>query len=96
MISLPRIESILMEYFSKTAESRKIDGPLLAVEAEDEENPEIVLVTPLTINREDANKVLREAGLSGLHSIRRVLHIAALPVLGTGKTDYRKLKTFLS
>ncbi len=96
MISLPQIESILLEHFSRTVATREIEGPLLAVEAKDEENPEIVLATPLAISREEANKVLREAGLSGLHSIRRVLHLAALPVLGTGKTDYRKLKTFLS
>jgi len=31
------------------------------------------------------------AGLSGLHNIRQVIHIDALPLLGTGKIDHKAL-----
>ena len=71
-------------------------GPLLAVECTpDEEHPELVLFTTLDIDRETANRCLREAGLSPLHNIRRVVRLEALPVLGTGKADYRALKATL-
>jgi long-chain-fatty-acid--[acyl-carrier-protein] ligase len=35
--------------------------------------------------------VIREAGLSGLHNIRRLIPVDEIPLLGTGKTDYREL-----
>ena len=95
MISLPQIENVLLEHFSGLESAFSVEGPLLAVEARDEESPEIVLFSPLAISREEANKALRGAGLSGLHSIRQVIRISELPVLGSGKTDYRKLKTLL-
>lgn len=95
MISLPQIENILLGHFAPYFEMDEMDGPLLAVEAKEEENPEIVLVTTRNITREEANNALREAGLSGLHSIRRVEKIESIPVLGTGKTDYRTLKNIL-
>jgi len=61
----------------------------------DEEHPELVLFTTLDIDREAANRCLREVGLSPLHNIRRVVRLQALPLLGTGKTDYRALKATL-
>ena len=66
---------------------------MLAVEAAGgEEHPEIVLFTTRELDRQAVNARLREAGLSGLHNIRRVVRLDAIPVLGTGKTDYRALK----
>jgi acyl-CoA synthetase (AMP-forming)/AMP-acid ligase II/acyl carrier protein len=91
MISLPAIESILEKTFAPDSDK----GPLLAVEAADVENPEIVLFTALDIDRENANVQIRKAGLSGLHSIRRVIKLSQIPLLGTGKTDYRALKQLL-
>ena len=91
MISLPAIESILEASFP--SESDK--GPTLAVEATEAEQPELVLFTSRDIEREEANKKIREAGLSGLHSIRRVIKLDSIPLLGTGKTDYRALKQLL-
>jgi long-chain-fatty-acid--[acyl-carrier-protein] ligase len=67
----------------------------LAVEAPDSENPEIVLFTSLDIDRENANIQIRKAGLSGLHSVRRVIKLDEIPLLGTGKTNYRSLKEML-
>jgi long-chain-fatty-acid--[acyl-carrier-protein] ligase len=92
MISLPAIESILEAAFVPDSEK----GPQLAVEAPDSENPEIVLFTSLDIDRENANLQIRKAGLSGLHSIRRVVKLDEIPLLGTGKTDYRALKQLLA
>jgi acyl-CoA synthetase (AMP-forming)/AMP-acid ligase II/acyl carrier protein len=91
MISLPAIEAILEKAFAPDSDK----GPLLAIEAADVENPEIVLFTALDIDRENANIQIRKAGLSGLHSIRRVIKLDQIPLLGTGKTDYRALKQLL-
>ncbi len=92
MISLPAIESVLEAAFP--SESDK--GPVLAVEATEAEQPELVLFTSRDIAREDANKKIRAAGLSGLHSIRRVIKLDEIPLLGTGKTNYRALKQLLA
>ncbi|MCD6526105.1 MAG: hypothetical protein J7K75_03825 [Desulfuromonas sp.] len=39
--------------------------------------------------------LVRTTGLSPLHNIRKVIPNEAIPVLGTGKTDYRQLKALL-
>jgi acyl-[acyl-carrier-protein]-phospholipid O-acyltransferase / long-chain-fatty-acid--[acyl-carrier-protein] ligase len=91
MISLPAIESVLESAFP--SESDK--GPTLAVEATESDHPELVLFTSREIDREEANNKIRAAGLSGLHSIRRVIKLDSIPLLGTGKTDYRALKEML-
>jgi acyl-CoA synthetase (AMP-forming)/AMP-acid ligase II/acyl carrier protein/1-acyl-sn-glycerol-3-phosphate acyltransferase len=97
MISLPAIESILESAFATPALSgvEGDKGPTLAVESTESEQPELVLFTSRNIEREDANNKIRAAGLSGLHSIRRVIKLDQIPLLGTGKTDYRALKQLL-
>jgi long-chain-fatty-acid--[acyl-carrier-protein] ligase len=92
MISLPAVEAVLENAFAP--DSTK--GPLLAVEATDAENPEIILFTSLDIDRENANIQIRKAGFSGLHSVRRVIKLDQIPLLGTGKTNYRELKEILA
>jgi long-chain-fatty-acid--[acyl-carrier-protein] ligase len=91
MVSLPAIEAVLQSHFA----SEDDKGPVLAVEAADAENPELVLFTTLDIDRETANLKIRSAGLSGLHSIRKVIKLDEMPLLGTGKTNYRTLKQML-
>ena len=89
MISLPAIEEVLATAFLSGDE----DKPLLAVESTAQElNPELVLFTALDVDREAANRCLREAGLSALYNLRRVVRLEAIPLLGTGKTDYRALR----
>ena len=60
-----------------------------------ETNPELVLFTLRDIPREAANAAIRDAGLSPIHNIRLVKKVERIPVLGTGKTDYRALKGLL-
>lgn len=73
------------------------DGPPgFAVEATDDEtHPELVLFTTVDVEREVANRALRDAGLSALHNLRRVIRIDEMPLLGTGKTDRRALTAML-
>lgn len=92
MISLPAIEVVLEKHLV----TEKDQGPVLAVEATSGEHPELVLFTIRDISRETVNNYLRRSGLSGLHNIRTVIRLESIPVLGTGKTDYRALKAILS
>jgi long-chain-fatty-acid--[acyl-carrier-protein] ligase len=91
MISLPAIEAVLEGRFAPPDGSA--EGPVMAVESTpSEEHPELVLFTTLELEREAVNRALREAGLSPLHNVRRVQRLDALPLLGTGKTDYVALR----
>ncbi len=93
MISLPAIESVLMQHYGSDAH----EGPVLAVEATpSEDQPEIVLFTTRPIERSEANANIRAAHLSPLHNISRVVPVDEIPVLGTGKTDYRALRSRLA
>ena len=92
MVSLPAIEEALSRRFQGDDETE----PVLAVEASPEElNPDLILFSVAGIGRDDANAVIRAAGLSSLHNIRVVRHIDQIPTLGTGKTNYRALKELL-
>ena len=94
MIALPAVEAALEAGLQPSGSP---DSPCLAVEATaDLEHPELVLFTTLAVDREGANRLLREAGLSPLHHVRRVVHVDALPLLGTGKTDHLALETLLA
>ena len=89
MISLPAIEAALEPHFVREDD----DEPVLAVVATGgEDRPELVLFITRPADRATVNGLIREAGLSGLHSIRRVETVRCLPLLGTGKVDYRALE----
>lgn len=93
MISLPAVESTLLTAMSDGTE----DGPTLAVlAASTTDRPELVLYTTKAVEREEANLLIGAAGLSPLHYIRRVVRVGSIPVLGTGKTDYRALQEGLT
>jgi long-chain-fatty-acid--[acyl-carrier-protein] ligase len=86
MISLPAIEQVLEAHYPTG------EGPVLAVAATaDEQRPELVLLTVLETDRQEANQVIRDAGLSPLHNIRAVRLVEEIPLLGTGKTDYTSI-----
>jgi acyl-CoA synthetase (AMP-forming)/AMP-acid ligase II/1-acyl-sn-glycerol-3-phosphate acyltransferase/acyl carrier protein len=91
MISLPAIESVLLPAYTTAADEG--EGPPLAVETlGPADSPEIVLFTVHATDRERVNQIIRASGLSALHNVREVIRVPSIPVLGTGKTDYRGLK----
>ena len=93
MVSLPAIEEVLMHSYALPDDK----GPCLAVlPTADQNHPELVLFTIRELDREQVNRTIREAGLSGLHNVRIVRRIPQIPVLGTGKTDYRTLAQMLA
>jgi long-chain-fatty-acid--[acyl-carrier-protein] ligase len=92
MVSLPAVEEALTARFVREDDEEIV----LAVEATPvETNPELVLFAIRDIPREEANAAIRDAGLSPIHNIRQVRRLEKIPVLGTGKTDYRALKQML-
>ncbi|MBU0959942.1 MAG: 2-acyl-glycerophospho-ethanolamine acyltransferase, partial [Proteobacteria bacterium] len=91
MISLPAIEEVLTNQFKGDNE------PVLAVSATPgDDHPEIVLFVTSELSREEVNNILREHGFSPLHNIRRTVQVETIPLLGTGKTDYRALEAMLA
>lgn len=92
MISLPQIETVLLEIFGRRGADAD-DGPVLAVESAPEEHGSaIVLFSTLPLSLPDVNAALRAAGLSSLYAVKRIVNVQAIPLLGSGKTDYRALK----
>lgn len=90
MISLPFIEGILLEKYGNP------ELTTLALEAKEENgNVTIVVFTPLDISVDECNTYIHAHGASNLVKIARVEKIDAIPVLGTGKTDYKQLKSMI-
>ncbi len=88
MVSLPAVEEVLQKRFPKEK-----DAVSLAVEAGGTDDaPEIVLFATFAIDKKEANRAIREAGFSPIHYIVETVQLEEIPLLGTGKTDYRKLK----
>lgn len=93
MISLPAVEAVLNSVWSSPDDER----PRLAVEATpNQDHTELVLFATAKLEREVVNRQLRDAGLSPLHNIRRIVVLDEIPLLGTGKIDYRTLKEQLT
>jgi long-chain-fatty-acid--[acyl-carrier-protein] ligase len=88
MISLPALEEPFVRLYPPTK-----DGPRVAVEGiETESGRRIVLFTTEPINLRDANARLIEEGFHGVMRLDEVRQIESIPVLGTGKTDYKWLR----
>jgi len=93
MVSLPAVEEALLAAFGRPED----EEPALALEAlESESRVELVLFTTRPVVREAANDAIRAAGFSPIHNVRMVRNLEKIPLLGTGKTDYRALKALLS
>lgn len=88
MISLPALEEPLTAAWPPGDK-----GPQVAVEGiETPEGRRIVLFTTADIKIADANALLTKAGFRGIMRLDEVRHIVAIPVLGTGKIDYKVLR----
>jgi|TARA_B100000809_G_C14592567_1_gene334254 long-chain-fatty-acid--[acyl-carrier-protein] ligase len=89
MISLPAVEEVLPPHLN----DEETEGPSIAIEATpSEESPEIVAFSTVDVERTGANEIIRNSGMSALHNVRQVIRVEEIPILGTGKTNYRALK----
>jgi len=90
MISLPFIEKTLLEKYGDDEEQ------VLAVEGSDKSTPpRIALFTKRNIDLNEANNYLIKNGVAPIAKLREVIQVDEIPVLGTGKTDYKVLKAQL-
>jgi long-chain-fatty-acid--[acyl-carrier-protein] ligase len=87
MISLPALEEPLTRQYPPTK-----DDPRVAVEGlETAGGRRIVLFSTEALNVHDANAKLIEEGFRGVMRLDEVRQVEKIPVLGTGKTDYKVL-----
>ena len=92
MISLGGVEMALHEVLEKGQEK-----PTLAVcsKEKDFDKPMLILFTTNDVNTENVNDILRNAGFSRLVRISEVRKIDEIPLMGSGKIDYRKLQSMV-
>jgi len=92
MISLPALEEPLAAKYPPGDK-----GPQVAVEGiETPSGRKIVLFTTTDLALADANALLTHAGFRGIMRLDEVRKLDAIPVLGTGKTDYKVLRAQIS
>jgi long-chain-fatty-acid--[acyl-carrier-protein] ligase len=92
MISLAAIEDALQKTLGHKVGSQE-EGPILAVCAKEEagEKSKIFVFTRFATSIDEANRSIKEAGFSNLVKIYKVQQLAEIPILGTGKVNYRAL-----
>lgn len=95
MISLAAMEDVLQKAFGKKAAVQ--EGPILAICAKEEpgERPKIVTFTRFPISLEEINQSLKEAGFSNLVRVYKVQQLEEIPLMGSGKINYRALEAQL-
>jgi acyl-CoA synthetase (AMP-forming)/AMP-acid ligase II/acyl carrier protein len=92
MISLPALEEPFIRKYPADE-----NGPKVAVEGiETAEGRHIVLFTTEDLTLGQASQVLLDAGLRGVMRLDEVRKLAKIPILGTGKTDYKELRKLVT
>jgi long-chain-fatty-acid--[acyl-carrier-protein] ligase len=94
MVSLSAVEDGLLGIGHKKHWPISEEGPCLAVIAIEEsgERTRLVLFTSFLLDLDEANKAIREAGFSNLVRLSQVNHVKEIPIMGTGKVNYRALE----
>jgi long-chain-fatty-acid--[acyl-carrier-protein] ligase len=92
MVSLGALEEPFVRLYPPTE-----NGPRVAVEGiETPDGPRIALFSTESISIREANALLQKEGFHGVMHLDDVRKVAAIPVLGTGKTDYKVLRAMLN
>ena len=91
MISLPFVEWVIAEKYNTWDELQ------IAIEAlEKDWEAKIVLFSIEHIETEEVNDYMRKNWVPNLVKIDEVIKIKEIPLLGTGKTDYKELKKLIN
>lgn len=93
MISLPALEEPFARLYPPTE-----DGPQVAVEGVEIPGGgrRIVLFCTQELELREANQILSEAGFRGVMRLDETRRVESIPVLGTGKTDYKVLRQLIT
>lgn len=93
MISLGAIEDCLIRELRILGKGSQ-DAPSVAVCALDSPaGPRLIVFSTCALEKEQANELLRQAGFSRLIKIDEVRQIDEMPLMGSGKTNYRSLQS---
>lgn len=96
MISLASIEDSLLRNLLEQGDGVVQEGPSLAISAKEEvsgEKSKIVLFACFPTTADSANQVLKKAGFSNLVRISSVIQLKEIPLMGSGKINYRALES---
>ena len=89
MISIGAVEEAIVKELAQDT-----DTPSIAVSyVEGEESSFLVLFTTIEVDKARVNALLKEKGFSRLIKISFIHKMAALPITGSGKIDYRNLQS---
>jgi len=93
MVSLAAIEDALLKIAIEKNWKVENEGPNLAISAKEilGEKPKIFLFTLFDVSLEDVNRFLKEAGFSNIVKISSVTKLKEIPLMGSGKINYRGL-----
>ncbi len=99
MVSLAAIEDAVATLALQEEWKSDIEGPQIAVCAQEKngEKPKIFLFTKYETTTEQVNKSLQSQGFSNLVRVSSVKQLSNIPIMGSGKINYRALEDqFLS
>ncbi len=96
MVSLGGIEEVITDELTQRTK-KTYEGPIVAIVADESFSgrPLLVLFTTEEIDKQEVNLILKEAGFSRLVKITDVKKVDEIPLMGTGKIDFRYLQTMI-
>jgi len=97
MVSLASIEDALLQMAPKKNWPTNEEGPALAICAKETagEKTKIFLFSRFELSVDEVNNSLKEAGFSNLVKVSSVTRLPEIPIMGTGKINYRQLESDL-
>lgn len=95
MVSLASIEDALLQMAPSKKWPMSEEGPTLAICAKETtgEKTRIFLFSCFELSLDEVNYSLKEAGFSNLVKVSAVTKLAEIPIMGTGKINYRQLES---
>lgn len=94
MVSLSAVEEALLQLAPSKGWPTSQEGPTMAICAKETgEKPKIYLFTKFPLTLDEVNQAMKEAGFSNLIRISAVQQVDDIPVMGTGKVNYRALES---
>lgn len=95
MVSLPALEDTFLQMAKAYKWPSLEEGPILAVSGVEQagEKTKLYLFTRFKTDLDTINGILREAGYSNLVRISEIIQLPEIPVMGTGKINYRQLES---
>lgn len=96
MISLAAVEEAIVSELTRQGKISP-DVPSLALSADEKnsDKAELILFSLVPLESDEVNEIIGRSGFSRLVKVSTVKQINEIPVLGTGKVDYRSLKNFM-